>query len=86
MPYLPAAASLLAAHKGRIQNIRAATLRETKEERNLGVVILTFEDESRRYDQSEHSGYSGSVTFNSTGGRGGYNVCGSQIVLMSVTR
>ena len=58
---MPAAASFSAAHKGRIQNIRAATLRETKEERKPGVVILNFEDESVRYDKSqkEHLGYSG---------------------------
>ena len=58
---MPAAASFSAAHKGRIQNIRAATLRETKEERKPGVVILNFEDESFRYDKSqkEHLGYSG---------------------------
>ena len=58
---MPAAASFSAAHKGRIQNIRAATLRETKEERKPGVVILNFEDESVCYDKSqkEHLGYSG---------------------------
>ena len=42
MPLLPAAASLAAAHEGRIKNIRATTLRETNEKRNPGVVILTL--------------------------------------------
>ena len=51
MPYLPAAACLSAAHKGRIKNIRAATLRESKNERTPGVVILTFEEESLKYDK-----------------------------------
>lgn len=51
MPYLPAAASLAAAHKGRIKNVRAATLRDTREDRNPGVIILTFEEESLKYDK-----------------------------------
>ncbi len=61
MPYLPAAASLAAAHKGRIKNIRSAALREEKEERNPGFVILTFEDESLTFDRSnlDKFGYSG---------------------------
>lgn len=61
MPYLPAAASLAAAHKGRIKNIRAATLQDTKEERNPGVVILTFEEESLKYDKQneDHLGHLG---------------------------
>ena len=65
---MPAAASLSASHKGRIQNIRAATLRETKEERNPGVVILTFEDESVHHDKSqrEHLGYSGIMITDNT--------------------
>jgi len=44
--YMPAAASLAATHKGKIKNIRAAVLKETKEARNPGVVILSFEGES----------------------------------------
>ena len=61
MPYLPAAASLAAAHKGKLKNIRASTLHETKESRNPGVVILTFEEETLKYDkqQSEQLGYPG---------------------------
>ena len=61
MPYLPAAASLAAAHKGKVKNIRASTLRETKELRNPGVVILTFEEETLQYDkqQSEQVGPQG---------------------------
>ena len=54
---MPAAASLSAAHKGRIQNIRAATLRETKEERKPGVVKMkVFATIKAR---KEHLGYSG---------------------------
>ena len=61
MPYLPAAASLAAAHKGRIKNIRAATLHETNEERNPGVVILMFEEETVKYDKQHRDqlGYTG---------------------------
>lgn len=61
MSYLPAAASLAATHKGRIKNIRSAALRETKEERNPGFVILTFEDDAISYDKSnlQQLGYSG---------------------------
>lgn len=33
MPYLPAAASLAAAHKGKVKNIRATVLRENKDSR-----------------------------------------------------
>lgn len=51
MQYMPAAASLAAAHKGRIKNIRASTLRETEEERKPGVVILTFEEETLKHDR-----------------------------------
>lgn len=56
MPYLPAAA-----HKGRIKNIRVATLRDTKEERNPGIVILKFEEESLTYDRQneDHLGHTG---------------------------
>ena len=53
MPYLPAAASLAAAHKGKVKNIRASTLRETRELRNPGVVILTFEEETLQYDKQQ---------------------------------
>lgn len=61
MPYLPAAASLAAAHKGKVKNIRASTLRETRELRNPGVVIPTFEEETLQYDkqQSEQVGPQG---------------------------
>lgn len=52
MSYLPAAASLAATHKGRIKNIRSAALRESKEERNPGFVILTFEEECLSLDRS----------------------------------
>ena len=64
MPYLPAAASLSAAHKGRIKNIRAATLRESKNERTPGVVILTFEEESLKYDKQNEDrlGHTGIYT------------------------
>lgn len=51
MSYMPAAASLAATHKGKIKNIRAAVLKETKEARNPGVVILSFEGESIEYDK-----------------------------------
>ena len=44
---------MAAAHKGRVKNIRASTLRETKEERNPGVVILTFEEETIKYDKQQ---------------------------------
>lgn len=68
IPYLPAAASLAAAHKGRIKNIRAATLRETKEERNPGVVILTFEEEAVKYDRQHRDqlGYTGTSNITTT--------------------
>ena len=49
MPYLPAAASLAATHKGRVKNIRASALHDTKDSRNPGVVILTFENEAFAY-------------------------------------
>lgn len=51
LPYMPAVASLAATHKGKIKNIRAAMLKVTKEERNPGVVILSFEDETIAYDK-----------------------------------
>lgn len=51
MSYLPAVASLAAAHKGRVKNIRSAALRESKDERNPGFVILTFEDAAIRFDK-----------------------------------
>lgn len=45
--------SLAAAHKGKVQNIRAAKLRETKEERNPGVVVIQFEHETLKYDHHQ---------------------------------
>ena len=48
---MPAAGSLAATHKGKIKKIRAAVLKETKEERNPGVVILSFENDSVEYDK-----------------------------------
>ena len=61
LPYLPGAASLAATHKGRIGNIRTTALRDTKDERNPGVVILTFEDECLKYDKQNEVqlGYTG---------------------------
>ncbi len=53
MPYMPAAASLAAAHKGKVKNIRSAVLRETKEDRNPGVVIINFESETLAYDKKQ---------------------------------
>ena len=50
---MPAVASLAAAHKGRIKNIRSAVLRETKEEHNPGVVIISFEKEAVAYDREQ---------------------------------
>ena len=44
--YLPAAASHAAVHKGKLKNIREAILREIKEERNPGVVVLQVENET----------------------------------------
>ena len=55
MPYMPAAASLAAAHKGKIGNIRMAALRETKEDRSAGVVIMNFEKQSVVYDRQQVS-------------------------------
>ncbi len=55
MPYLPSVASLAAAHKGKIKNIRAAALRESKEERKPGVVILNFEEQTLTFDKQQSS-------------------------------
>ena len=65
MPYMTSAASLAAAHKGRIKNIRASALRETKEERTPGVSILIFEKEALAYDkqQTQLFGDTGMLTF-----------------------
>ena len=51
MPYIPAVASLAAAHKRKIKNIRAAVLKDTKEERSLGAIVCSFEIESIEYDK-----------------------------------
>lgn len=51
MPYIPGAASLAATHKGKVQNIRASALRQTKDDRMLEMLILTFEEETLKYDQ-----------------------------------
>jgi 1,4-dihydroxy-2-naphthoyl-CoA synthase len=61
IPYLPAAASLAAAHKGKVKNIRASALRDTKDSRNPGVVILTFEENALAYckGQTEELGNPG---------------------------
>lgn len=61
MPYIPATATLAAAHKGRIGNIRAASLRESKDDKIPEVVIVTFETESVKFDekQTEHCGSTG---------------------------
>ncbi len=77
MPYMPSVAFLAAAHKGRIKNIRATSLRETKEERNPGVVILTFESEALAYDkqQTQQLGHSGNnliIVWEEMDGYGGY--------------
>lgn len=50
---LPSAASLAAAHKGKIKNIHSATLNELKEESNPGVVILKLETEALAYDKEQ---------------------------------
>ena len=51
MPYLPSAASLAAAHKGKIKNIHS---NEMKEENNPGIVILKFEvHEILAYDKEQ---------------------------------
>ncbi len=39
------------AHKGKVKNIRAGVLHETEEERNPGVVILTFEELALQHEQ-----------------------------------
>ena len=53
MPYLPATASLAATHKGKISNIRAAALKQGKEDTIAEAVIATFEDETLKYDRSQ---------------------------------
>ena len=53
MPYMPAAASLATARKGKIKNICSTTLRETKEEHNPQVVIINFEKEAMAYDRQQ---------------------------------
>ena len=53
MPYIPSAASLAAAHKGKIKNIRSTVLRDMKEEKNPGIVILKFESEALTYDDEQ---------------------------------
>ena len=45
------AASLAATHKGKVKNIQAAVLSETKEVRNPGVVIHYFENKTTEYDK-----------------------------------
>ena len=61
VPYIQGVASLAATHKGKVANIRAATLRQTKDERIPEVVILTFEEETLKYDEKnkECTGYLG---------------------------
>ena len=68
MPYMPAAASLAAAHKGKIKNIRSTTLQETKEEHNPRVVIINFEKEAMEYDRHQVV---------KTGAAGMYNISNS---------
>ena len=53
MPYMPSAASLAAAHKGKIKNIRSTALKDLKEENCPGVVILKFESEAKAYDMEQ---------------------------------
>ena len=57
MAYMPAvaslAASLAAANKDKIKNIRATILHDKKEEKNPGVVIMNFESESLDYDKKQ---------------------------------
>ena len=48
---MPTAASLAAAYKGKIKNIRASVLKETKEERSLGAIIYSFENGTVEYDK-----------------------------------
>ncbi len=52
MEYMPAAASLAAAHKGRIKNIRLSTLRDSQQTSDFRSCILNFEREIRQYDNS----------------------------------
>ena len=51
MPYMPSAASLAAAHKGKIKNIWSAALKDL--ENCPGVVILEFESEAKAYDMEQ---------------------------------
>ena len=39
---MPAVALLAEAHKGKIKNIRAAVLKDTKEERSLGAIVCSL--------------------------------------------
>ena len=52
MEYMPAAASLAAAHKGRIKNIRLSTLRDSQQTSDFRSCILNFEREACQYDNS----------------------------------
>ena len=63
MSYMPAVASLAATNKDKIKNIRATILRDTKDEKKPGVVIMNFESETTSYDkkQLETSGGGGTV-------------------------
>ena len=64
MAYMPAVASLAAANKDKIKNIRTTILCDTKEEKKLGVVIMNFESETLNYDkkQIDRSGATGTYT------------------------
>ena len=50
MNYVPGAASLAAAHKGRIKNIRLNTLRDTQQNVDYRSCILDLERETLQHD------------------------------------
>ena len=53
MDYMPGAASLAAAHRGKIKNIRLSTLRDAQQNVDPRTCILDFEKESLAYDRQQ---------------------------------
>ena len=52
MEYMPGAASLAAANRSKIKNIRLHTLRDTRCNVDPRSAILNFEEEAKKHNQS----------------------------------